>query len=340
MKENIDELMKEDMNKEQTLPASVRIAFDQSYEQIRKQAKKKSKLSRLKPIAAAAAAITLGTTILLTNDTALAKLQAFLGINDPGLDTAALNGDLQTIAQTQHSENVTITLDNFFADAYRLGLQFKIEAAQISKVDLNYLGFEYRLFDATGKEIDAAVSDTKKIAGPGLFDSAELQVTNVKDGHATLEYVAGATTTTVPSLEGAQLVVEAVHFLDNDGGITSVNGKWAFDLTSVNVIKQVYVAENSVPGITLEQAIVTNGSMQVKYKINGLDEDNSHPLFETAIVNSKGESFYVTNAHVERLENEQKTMINLVFPYSVWNEEQQLSLKVKGYEPLTLVRHE
>ena len=139
MKRNVDELVRKDMNKEQELPTSIRSAFDQSYVQIRQQSKKKAKKSWLKPLSVAAAAIALSSTILLTNDTALAKLQAFLGISDPGLETAAENGDLQYIAQTQQSENITVTLDNLFADAYRLGLQLTIESEHISQDDLNYL---------------------------------------------------------------------------------------------------------------------------------------------------------------------------------------------------------
>ena len=340
MKCNMDDLVRQDMNKEQELPTLIRSAFDQSYEQIRQRSKKKAKKSWLKPISAAVAVLALSSAVLLTNDTALAKLQAFLGINDPGLETAVENGDLQYIGQTQVSENLTITLDNFFADAYRLGLQLTIESVHISKDNLNHLSFEYRLFNADGKEIDAFVSDTKEMAGPGLFSSAELQLTNVKNNSATLSYIAGATTATVPSLEGAQLIVEAVHLVNNNGNVTSVDGKWAFDLTTTNVVEEVYTAANNVPGLTLQQAILTNGSMQVKYKIDGLNKDNNHPLFDTAIVNSKGEAFYVKYAHVERLEKEHQTVINLVFPYSVWNEQQSLSLKVKGYEELKLVKKE
>ena len=340
MKKNIDDFMREDMNKKQQLPTSIRSAFDQSYAQIRQQPKKKAKNSWLKPVSAAAAAVALSATVLLTNDTALAKLQALLGIDDSGLETAMEHGDVHSIMQTQTSENTTLTLDSFFADSFRIGLQFTINSEYIMKGDVNSLSFEYRLFDANGKEVDAFVSDTKEIAGPGLFGSAEIQFDVLKDNQATMSYVAGATTTTVPSLEEAQLIVEAIHIVDYKGNVTSINGEWVFNLKDTNTMQQKYVAENTVSGLTLQQAIVTNGSMQVSYIIDGLDEDNSHPIFETAIVNSKGEAFYVKNAHVERLENEQKTMIHLVFPYSMWNEEQSLSLKVDGYEELKLIKKE
>lgn len=337
MKRNVDDLVREDMNKEQELPASISSAFDQSYEQIRQQSKKKRKKSWLKPASAAIAALALSSAVLLTNDTVLAKLQAFLGINDPGLEAAVENGDLQYIGQTQESENIIITLDNFFADAYRLGSQLTIESEHISQDNLNYLNIEYRLFDAAGKEIDAKVSDTKEIAGPGIYGGLDFKLTNIQNGSATLEFLAEATTTSAPSLEGAQIIVETVHFLNKDGDITSVDGKWVFELTSGNVVTQVYTAQNKVPGLTLEQAVVTNGSMQVSYKIDGLNEDNSHPIFKTAIVNENGESFHAKVADVTRLENEQQTVISLVFPYSVWNEEQSLSLKVEGYEELKLI---
>ena len=340
MKKNIDDFMREHMNKEQQLPTSIRSAFDQSYAQIRQQPKKKAKNSWLKPVSAAAAAVALIATVLLTNDTVLAKLQALLGIDDSGLETAMEHGDVHSIMQTQTSENTTLTLDSFFADSFRMGLQFTINSEYIMKGDVNSLSFEYRLFDANGKEVDAFVSDTKEIAGPGLFGSAEIQFDVLKDNQATMSYVAGATTTTVPSLEEAQLIVEAIHIVDYKGNVTSINGEWVFNLTDTNMMQQKYMAKNTVSGLTLQQAIVTNGSMQVSYTIDGLDEDNSHPIFKTAIVNSKGEAFYVKNAHVERLENEQKTMIHLVFPYSMWNEEQSLSLKVDGYEELKLIKKE
>ncbi|QDP99659.1 DUF4179 domain-containing protein [Lysinibacillus fusiformis] len=337
MKCNMDDLVREDMNKEQELPTSIRSAFDQSYKQIRQQSKKKVKKSWLNPVSAAVAALALSSAVLLTNDTALAKLQAFLGINDPGLETAVEHGDLQSMAQTQQSENISVTIDNLFADAYRLASQLTIESEHIKKDSLNELSFEYRIFDVSGKEIDAFVSDTKEIAGPGIYDGLDFKLTNIQNGSATLEFIAEATTTSGPSLEGAQMVVETVHFLNKDGDITSVDGKWAFDLTSANVVTQVYTAQNKVHGLTLVQAVVTNGSMQVSYKIDGLSEDNSHPIFKTAIVNKNGESFHAKVADVTRLENEQQTVISLVFPYSVWNEEQSLSLKVEGYEELKLI---
>jgi len=340
MKRNVDDLVRGDMNKEQELPVSIRSAFDQSYVQIRQQSKKKAKRSWLKPLSAAAAAIALSSAVLITNDTALAKLQALLGIDDSGLETAMEHGDVHSIMQTQTSENMTLTLDSFFADSFRMGLQFTINSEHIVKGDVNNLSFEYRLFDANGKEIDAMVSDTKEIAGPGLFGSAEIHFDVLKDNQATLSYVAAATTTTVPSLEEAQLIVEAIHIVDNKGNVTSINGEWVFNLKDTNTMQQKYVAENTVSGLTLQQAIVTNGSMQVSYIIDGLDEDNSHPLFETSIVTSEGEAFYVKNAHVERLDKEQQTVINLVFPYSVWNEQPSLSLKVPGYKELKLVKKE
>ena len=37
---------------------------------------------------------------------------------------------------------------------------------------------------------------------------------------------------------------------------------------------------------------------------------------------------------------EQQTEVSLVLPYSVWQEQQTLSLKVKDYEPLTLIKKE
>ncbi len=337
MKTNIDEHIKSEMNKEQELPNSIRFAFDQSYEQIGQQSKKRKKKSWLKPVSAAVATIALTSAILLTNDTALAKLQAFLGLNDPGLETALNNGDVQYVAQSQQSENITITLDHLFVDAYRLGLQINIQSEHIQMDDLHDLTFEHRLIDAQGNEINAHVSDTKPIAGPGIFSNATVQLESVSNNAAILELLLVSNTTAVPSLDGAKLIIETVHFLNKEGGLTSVDGIWSFDLTAATVETKNFMAGNVVTGLELQHAALTNGSMQVSYKIDGLEGDG---IFEAALITADGEAFYASSSNVERLYEEKQTIISLVFPYSIWNEQQTLSLAVKGYEKLKLVEKE
>lgn len=333
MKRNRDDLVREEMNKEHQLPASIRLALDQSYAQIQKQSKKKAKKSWLKPVSAAAAALALSSAILLTNDTALARLQAFFDLSDPGIELAAENGDVQNLAQAQQSENITMTLNHFFVDAYRLGLQITIESQHISKDNLNDLSFEYRLFDSAGKEIDALVSDTKAIAGPGIYTGLQFQLTNVQNNSATVELLAESRMTTAPSLEGAQLVVETVHFNNDEGGITSVNGEWAFSLTSPTIVKQQYIANNTVSGITLNEAVVSNGSMHITFTIDEINIGETISL-NTALIDERGQVFHAQGNSFK--EFEQQTEVSLVFPYSVWNEQQKLSLKVNDYVALTL----
>ncbi|MFJ7730846.1 DUF4179 domain-containing protein [Lysinibacillus sp. NPDC097231] len=325
------------MNKEQELPQSVRIAFDQSYEQIRQLSKKKTKILWFKPVAAAAATIALASGVMLTNDTVLAKLQTFFGLKDPGIEVASDHGDVQYVAQSQQSEDITITLEHFFADAYRLAMQLNIESDNMQMGDLYDMNVEYRLYNVQGEEIDAFVSDTKPIAGPGIFSGGEFKLGNVKKHAATLEMLSVSNGIAVPSLDGAKLVIETINLFNKDGNVTSVDGEWAFDLTSTTIETQVFVEGNVVPGLELQQASLTNGSMQVSYKIDNLNEND---IFETALVNGNGESFYANSANVKYLEEEQQTIISLVFPYSIWNEQQALSLAVKGYEKLRLVEKE
>ena len=334
MKKNIDGLMREDMNKEQQLPASIRSAFDQSYAQIRHQSKQKAKRSWLKPVSAAAAVVALSATVLLTNDTALAKLQAFLGLNDSGIEIAAMNGDIQNLAQVQQDENITMTLENLFVDAYRFGLQVTMDSKDISADDLNRIEFEYRLFDAQGNEISALISDTKPYTGQQVFSGMDFKLADVSNNRASVEMIATANQHEVPSLEGARLVVETVHISSDKSEMKSINGHWEFNLISPTIVKQQYIATNSVPGLTLNEAIVTNGSLHLTYTIDEINvgETIAH---DTELMNEKGEAFYASGNSFK--EFEQKTEISLVFPYSVRNEQQALSLKVKDYEELKLI---
>ena len=74
--------------------------------------------------------------------------------------------------------------------------------------------------------------------------------------------------------------------------------------------------------------------MHVSYKIDSSIKDENY--IKTALVNGDGEHFYVNSANVEYLDEEQ-TIISLVFPYSIWNESENLSLSVEGYEKLILI---
>ena len=336
MKTNLDKHIQTDMNKEQELPASIRQAFDKSYDQIRQQAKKKPRKSWLKPVSAAVAVLALSTTILVTNDTALAKLQAFFGLNDPGIENALEQGDVHSVPQVQVSEGVAITLEHLFVDAYRFGLQVDIQSEHIHD-DLYYLDFEFRLYDAQGQEISAHVSDTKPIAGPGVFSGGKYVLGDVANNRATLEFLTEAHTTSIPSLEGAKFVIETVHFLNSEGGQTSIDGNWSFDVMPTTILTETFVAKNTVPGLELLEASLSNGSMKVTYKTDNVI-DNENDFFETALVTANGEAFYANSASPHYLEEENQTIVNLVFPYSIWSEEKTLSLKVKGYEALELVQ--
>lgn len=337
MKKNIDDLMREDMNKEQQLPASIRSAFDQSYAQIRQQSKKKTTKPWLKPVSAAVAAIALSATVLLTNDTALAKLQAFLGLNDSGIEIAAMNGDIQNLAQVQQDENITMTLENLFVDAYRFGLQFTMDSKDISADDLNRIEFEYRLFDAQGNEISALISDTKPYTGQQVLSGMDFKLADVSNNRATVEMIATANQREVPSLEGARLVVETVHISSDKSGVKSINGHWEFNLASPTIVKQQYIATNSVPGLTINEAVVTNGSLHLTYTIDEINvgETIAH---DTALINELGEAFYASGNSYKEIDG--KTEVSLVFPYSVRSEQQALALKVKDYEELKLITKE
>ena len=83
--------------------------------------------------AAAVATITLASGVMLTNDTVLAKFQAFFRLNNPGLEIASDRGDVQYVAQSQQSEDISVTLEHIFADAYRLVMQLNIDSDNIQK---------------------------------------------------------------------------------------------------------------------------------------------------------------------------------------------------------------
>ncbi|MFT9820694.1 DUF4179 domain-containing protein [Lysinibacillus sp. NPDC056185] len=339
MKKSLDNRLHEEMNREQELPEIVQKVFDRSYEEIRSKTTKKIKKRWLKPISAAAACAVLASGVILSNDTAMAKLKAFLGFQeDAGIELASQNGEVQYVGVSQSSQDVTVTLENTFADAYRVGLQMEILPKDIDINNIQDARIEFRIYDSTGKEIDALVSDTKPLKSPGIMGGAEMKMLKESNQSIILELLLQSNKLAWPSLNNAQLVIETVHFYTEKEGIVTINGEWPFTLTPTKVVTQSFEAEKAVEGIQLQSATLTNGSMHVSLMVDADLHEDENQFFEWALTNEKGEAFYARGANIELKDG--KTFVNLVYPYSIWNKEKQISLNIKGYEELILISKE
>ncbi|AVK86604.1 hypothetical protein C3943_25590 [Lysinibacillus sp. B2A1] len=331
MKKSLDERLHEEMNREQEIPDIVQKAFERSYTEIRSKSKKKTKKRWLKPISAAAACVVLAASVILSNDTAMAKLKAFLGFQDAGIELASQNGEVQYVGVSQSSQDITVTLENTFADAYRVGLQLEILPRNMDIKDIQHMSIEYRMYDSKGKEMDALISDTKPLTSKGFTDNAEVQMLKGTDETIIYELLLQSNERAWPSLDNAQLVIETIHFLTEKKGIVTINGEWAFTLTPMKVVTQSFEAENVVEGIQLQSATLTNGSMHISVI---LDKEDETQFTQWALTNERGEAFYARGANIKSIDG--KTIVNLVYPYSIWDEKKQVSLTIKGFGKLTL----
>ncbi|MGE7911275.1 DUF4179 domain-containing protein [Lysinibacillus xylanilyticus] len=338
MKKSLDDRLHEEMNREQEIPDIVQNAFDRSYTKIRSKSKKETKKRWLKPISAAAACTVLASGMILSNDTAIAKLKAFLGFEDAGIELASQNGEVQYSGVTQSSQDITVTLENTFADAYRVGVQMEILPKNIDINDIYNVNIEYRMYDSAGKEIDSHVSDTKPLA-PTVISASPYMNTLKENGQSMIvELLLESKEMAWPSLDNAQLVIETIHFYTEKKGIVTINGEWPFTLTPTKVVTQSFEAEKAVEGIQLQSATLTNGSMHISLMVDADLYEDENQFFEWALSNEKGESFYARGASVKLKDG--KTVVNLVYPYSIWNKEKQISLNIKGYEKIKLISKE
>lgn len=335
MKKSLDERLHEEMNKEQEIPDIVQKAFDRSYEEIRSKTTKKTKKRWLKPISAAASCVVLASGVVLSNDTALAKLKAFLGFQEEaGIELASQNGEVQYVGESQSSQDITVALENTFADAYRVGLQMEILPRHMDIKDIYNVNIEYRLYDSAGKEIGSLVSDTKPLAPTAISASPYMNTLKENDQSIIVELLLESKEMAWPSLDNAQLVIETIHFYTEKKGLVTINGKWPFTLIPMKVVTQSFEAEKVVEGIQLQSATLTNGSMHVSLMVDADFSEDENQIFEWALTNEKGESFYARGANIKAVDG--KTVVNLVYPYSIWNKEKQLSLNIKGYEKIKL----
>ena len=113
-------MIKENLNHDSKFPESVRNAFDNSYEIIRMKSNKKRK-RWIKPILSVAASLVLIASLTLTNNQVMATIQNLLGLGDEGIKIAREYNDVNSNHLSYTSNNVEITLEEHFIDAYRLG---------------------------------------------------------------------------------------------------------------------------------------------------------------------------------------------------------------------------
>lgn len=330
MKKTLDE----QMNKEKEIPDVVRQAFNDSYATIRTKSKKKTTNRWIKPLSTAAACIILASGVLLSNDKVFAKLQAFLGLEDPGIELATQHGDIQYAGISQSSQDVTVLLENTFADAYRVGLQLEILPENIDLKDVYDVQVEFRLADALGNEVASLVSDSKQVDPLSPVSGIDIQMVEGTDKSVTLELMLVSNNLSLPSLENGKLSIESIHFSTPKEGIITVNGDWTYTLTPKKVLQQSFTAAQPVEGIEIKQSTLSNGSMHVSLVLDEKINDENR-ILDNALQNSNGENFKARGANVE-IKGDQ-TFVNIVFPYSIWNKEQKLSLIIEGYEKLLLV---
>ena len=333
MKKSLDEHLHETMNKEQEMPEVVKTAFQNSYSMIRTKAKKKNGKRWIKPVSAAAACAVLASGLVFSNNSAFANLQAFFGFKDVGIELATQNGDTKYSGITQKDQNVTITLENTFADAYRVGLQLGIVPTELNVKDIADVQVEFRLKDSTGMEVAALAPENQPINELSPISGIEMNMIQDTEESITTELLLQSNALQLPSLDNSELVIERIHFSTHKEGIITVDGNWTFKLSPTKVQQQSFVANNDVKGLHLDEATISNGSMHVSVTIDELLDENV--LLDISLKDQDGVIYTSSGANVSRESNQ--TTVNLVFPYSVWNEQQKLALSIKGYDDILLL---
>ena len=309
MPNSFDEIIKENLNHDNKLPESVRNAFDNSYEIIQTKSNRKRK-KWVKPVLSVAASLVLITSLTLTNDQVMAKIQNLLGVGDQGIKIARENNDVNSDQLSYTSNNIEITLEEQFIDAYRLGVLFEIDSEEIPE-GVTYADFEYRILDSDGKELSAQVSDSKTMSGKPILSGASFKTTYTTDEKLSIEMITQSLEEKLPNLINSQLVIETIHLVDKDHHFTSIEGKWIFDLEPSTIKTKKYIATNEIEGLILNSATITNGSILIDFTLDKKVEDENK-IFNIELGTNEGFSTKADTAVINRLPK--GTQISLVFP--------------------------
>ena len=126
MKTDFEKEFKQAMTEKKEIPVTVRKSLDSAYASIRTQSKKKKNRFIWKRVTAAACAL-LVTGVVLTNERVIASINDFFNFGDQGIERAVTEGFAQDNNSSATDQNVTITLQQHFSDANKIGLSFQLE---------------------------------------------------------------------------------------------------------------------------------------------------------------------------------------------------------------------
>lgn len=336
MKEELDERLGK-MNHETTVSKLARQAFDSSYAHVRNEAKSRRK-SRNKPMRTL---LTMAATLMLiimlsVEGTALAAFNRLFQFQDRGIEQVAMTSEENVQATSVTDQNVTVTLEQMIAGQHKLALRFTVEGEEIQLADDTEFHLEYRIQAKDGMYLDELISDTKPLKGEGdLIGHRFNTYIDQEEGVTIHEILAESKNRAIPSLDGAKVHIETLHWTQ-DGRSQTVNGDWTLPLQTTlpdDIIQ--YEMSRSEGEIEVIRAVTDMTSTHIVLRVNGERYDENFFLDNVYLKDGNGMTYRIEAGYLSEA-TESKTTLTFHLPYTIMDATHEINLGIKGVGEVTM----
>lgn len=336
MENNFEEKIYEVFRDNQEMPAAVRTALDNTYDEIKKSGKGvRVNMFWKKSLVAAACILALG--MLAANNSVIAGIKGFLGFNDTGIEKIVDEGLLKPIDSEASDKNIVLSLDGYLYDAYKMAF---IMTAEFEDADLlreiDEVNLDFRVKNGDGTYITEIIPDTKplKAALPHAinFFSVAKYIDHAKSEiqfYVVLESIKGR----IPKLEEAVVELETINLWKSGRKLKEINGQWDLAMNEDGCLGEEivkYRAQKQSPDLEILSALSAPTSFNITFVLNAAIE-GSGGLFQMKLVAENGEEFGDQGFMIE--EDEGKTIVTTNFKASAFRGPGKYMLKVFSIGP-------
>ena len=333
MDNNFEKYLKDNLNKKKEMPSSIRDALNNTYNQLKKEKPKKN-LWR-KTAIVACVVLALGTT--LSFDSVRANVKAFLGFNDTGIHEAIKNDFVNNTQASSIDKGINITLENFFADNNKSGLNFKLNFEDISLLkNLESCDLEFRLKDKNGNYMYEFISDTKILKNKNIISGIGYEskgILNKKENSFEYDIVLRDSNGNLKDLNNSTLEIETLH-LFYKSNTKSIDGTWSIPIKwDKKITTKKYMQESSSNKIKILSAICENTSLNLQFEFKGNIDENI--VLKTKLIDENNNIYSPDGLSLE--ENGDLNTIKANFPITTYNNSKKLKLIIEGIGETYLV---
>ncbi|KAA0965755.1 DUF4179 domain-containing protein [Sporosarcina sp. ANT_H38] len=346
MKTDFKKEFKQAMTEEKEIPSAVRKSLDSTYASIRTQSKMKKNRFIWKRVTAAACAL-LFTGILLTNERVIANINEFFKFGDKGIERALDEGFAQDSNSSASDQDVTITLQQNFSDANKIGMSFQLEFEdpRILDADVTDVTMDFRLKNGDGEYVDEFIPDTKPLKGTNKYDASGIAmhnpILNAKTGKVQFDVIIDSNKGMLPCLQDAVVEIESINVFRVFAFETlkKIDGKWDLAIMNQDMGKPMTIIEYTMDDpssiIQVSSAKASPTSLNLIFSVDEIFDNESPFSHSMKFIDKDGNEYLTDGFNMDEQNNQ--TIIAANFPITAYHNAAKITFVLEGIGEVKLL---